>query len=171
MHNSVLICRWSRRIVNMDVCGTPRVGTDGGQGSEMQLKLAVRLILTWQSYSEKFILAHELLLGDGEERWWVTLPVFLSMSSFLQLSYHQTTRQQQEPPRIPGIKSRDSLLVFDKLKLHAANDAAEICAAIGRHRTVACFSRQVSHEQSWRWRIALLEIYFGGGAGYNVLPW
>lgn len=77
-----------------------------GRSSGMQFKLALRLILTWQSHSEKFILEHELLLGDGEERWWVTLPVFLSMSSFLQLSYHQTTRQQQEPPRIPGIKSR-----------------------------------------------------------------
>lgn len=77
-----------------------------GRSSEIQFKLAVRLILTRHSHSEKFILVHELLLGDGEERWWVTLPVFLSMSSFLQLSYHQTTRQQQEPPRIPGIKSR-----------------------------------------------------------------
>lgn len=77
-----------------------------GRSREMQFKLALRLILTWQSHSEKYILEHELLLRDGEERWWVTLPVFLSMSSFLQLSYHQTTRQQREPPRIPGIKSR-----------------------------------------------------------------
>lgn len=114
------------------------------RSNEIQFKLALWLILTWRSHSEKFILVHELLLGDGaREGWWVTLPVFLSMSSFLQLSYRQATRQQQEPPRIPGIKSPTRYWCLTNWSCMPGDDAADICAGIVRRYTVGCFSRQV----------------------------